>query len=465
MALEDEARAWLKRAGDWLPQWTTIEAGLAGFGRALLGNHLRVAVTGLSRSGKTVFVTCLAHHLERGTGLPFLEAVAERRYRGARIANRSPEGVVAFPYRAHSAALSADPPRWPAASTDLSLLRMNVDVKRKRGLIPRVGDDRPVTIDLVDYPGEWLIDLPLLRDSYDGWSSVTLERLRARPYEPFFRDFLQALDGADVPSLVSAYVGAMQAARAARLSLLHPGRALTPTAVDAPLEQVAFAPVPPGHRHAKAFGERFVDYVERWVRPFKANVVDAVDRQIVLVDVLESLNRGPPHFDDTRAALAMILESFNYGRGNRMQRWVAPKVERLVFCATKADHVANTQHANLKALLQDMVDDAARRVRLEGIATETLAVAALRSTDTVRTDHDGQRLSCVRGVLYDTGQERIIFPGEVPPTMPRGADWDEQRFAFRRFAPRSLAAAGNGGVQGHIRLDQVLESVLGDRLA
>lgn len=41
--------------------------------------HLRVAVTGLRRSGKTVFITSLVHHLLDGHGLPFLGAVHDGR--------------------------------------------------------------------------------------------------------------------------------------------------------------------------------------------------------------------------------------------------------------------------------------------------------------------------------------------------------------------------------------------------
>lgn len=440
-----------------------LEATFKTMGTALLDRRLKIAVTGLSRSGKTVFLTCLAHHLEQGKGLPFLNAVADRRYRGARLLNDVPEGVSAFPYRAYAAALKGETPYWPDPSTDLSLLRLELRFQA-RARMRSLGNDRRLLLDIVDYPGEWLIDLPLLHQSYDAWAQVMLPRLRAEPYRLRMGAFLEALDSADADRLTRLYIDALERCREDRLSLLQPGRALTPSSFTVLPEAVLFVPVPPAHPLAPVFRERYAAYLERWVEPFKTHVVDAVDRQIVLVDVLESLNRGPAHFDDARAAIALILEAFNYGRGGYWQRLVAPKVERLVFCSTKADHVAATQHANLKLLLQDMVEDAARRVRLEAIPIETLAIAALRSTETVKTHYDGQLLSCVRGLLDDSRQERILFPGEVPPTMPRGGDWDEQRFDFRRFAPRPLDAPSNGNGHGHIRLDQVLEAVLGDRL-
>ena len=467
MVLGRDARAWWRRARslipDAAPDWDRLQGRLEAFGAALLDRRLKIAVTGLSRSGKTVLITSLAHHLERGVGLPFLNAVADRRYLGAVPARQVPAGITPFPYHAHHAALAGETPHWPAPSTDLSLLRLELRFQPRGGFVRRFGDARTLTLDIVDYPGEWLIDLPLLEDSYAGWAGVTLARLRAEPYRAAMAPFFESLASREAETVVAAYVDGLERCRRARLSLLQPGRALTPTALDGAPETALFAPVPPDHPLAARFRARFETYVERWVRPFKTHVVDAVDRQILLVDLLESLNRGPAHFDDTRAALAVVLEAFNHGRSSYWQRLLAPKVEKLVFCATKADHVANTQHANLKLLLQDMVEDAARRVQLEGIPTDTLAISALRSTDTVRTQYDGQLLSCVRGVPVGSGKEKIVFPGEVPPTMPRGEDWNEQHFDFRRFAPRRLdGRQGNG--HGHIRLDQVLEAVIGDRL-
>jgi predicted YcjX-like family ATPase len=467
MVLGRDARTWWRQARrlvpDRLPDWDRVEGQLKVFGETLLDRRLKIAVTGLSRAGKTVFITSLAHHLERGVGLPFLNAVADRRYLGAVPARHVPAGITPFPYHAHHAALAGETPYWPAPSTDLSLLRLELRFKPRGRMARQFGEQRTLTLDIVDYPGEWLIDLPLLEESYAGWAGVTLGRLAAEPYRTPMAAFFDALRAGDADTVVRAYVEGLDACRRQRLSLLQPGRALTPTAVEGAPEAALFAPVPADHPLAGRFRARFETYVERWVRPFKTHVVDAVDRQIVLVDVLESLNRGPAHFDDTRAAIALVLEGFNHGRSGYWQRLLAPKVEKLVFCATKADHVANTQHANLKLLLQDMVDDAARRVQLEGIPTDALAVAALRSTDTVRTHYDGQLLSCVRGVPVASGKEKIVFPGEVPPTMPRGADWNEQHFDFRRFAPRRLDGRQRNG-HGHIRLDQVLEAVIGDRL-
>src|SRR5271166_4183304 len=89
---------------------------------------VRVAVTGLSRSGKTAFITSLVQNLLSAVGrpgrLPFLRAAAERRILGARLL--APEGgdVPPFPLAETVAALAADPPHWPASTTDLRRIRL-----------------------------------------------------------------------------------------------------------------------------------------------------------------------------------------------------------------------------------------------------------------------------------------------------------------------------------------------------
>jgi predicted YcjX-like family ATPase len=90
-----------------------------------------------------------------------------------------------------------------------------------------------------------------------------------------------------------------------------------------------------------------------------------------------------------------------------------------------------------------------------------LALAALRATDTVRTEHQGQLLSCVRGRLADEGRETVLFPGEIPGDLPDDEDWRSGRFRFRDFEPRRLEP----GVKGqHLRLDQAIEFLIGDKL-
>ena len=64
--------------------------------------------------------------------------------------------------------------RWPNSTVDISELRLVIDYQRQNGA------DRTLTLDIVDYPGEWLLDLPLLDKSYEQWSRESLALSRER---------------------------------------------------------------------------------------------------------------------------------------------------------------------------------------------------------------------------------------------------------------------------------------------
>jgi predicted YcjX-like family ATPase len=459
---------WPGRGGFLAELWDEI--GLAA--DRLRDRHLRLAVTGLRRSGKTIFITSLVHHLLDGVGLPFLAAVHEGRYLGARL---RPSGAgAAFPYAEFHAELSGDPPRWPKATERLTTLRLELAFKTRGMILARVSPIQHLTLEIIDYPGEWLLDLPLLERDFATFSRDALQlaetparRGAAAPW----RERLASLDPAgpadeaalgELATLYTAYLQHCQ--RELGLSLVQPGRFTSPGELaGSPL--LAFAPLPdgpapPGSLRALA-AARYQRYRDEVVAGFYREHFSRFDRQIVLVDLLASLNAGPAHFADTERALSLILESFRYGEASWLARLFAPRIDKVLFAASKADHVAHSQHANLKALLERLVQGPARRPRFSGIAVDVLALAALRSTDSVRTEYQGQVLSCVRGRLKDEDRETVLFPGEIPSDLPEPEDWTSGRFRFREFAPRRLRA---GSVEQHIRLDQAIEFLIGDKL-
>ena len=69
---------------------------------------MRLGVTGLSRSGKTVFLTALVNNLIAGARLPVLAASAEGRITRARLEPQPDDAVPRFAYEEHLAA-SPDP--------------------------------------------------------------------------------------------------------------------------------------------------------------------------------------------------------------------------------------------------------------------------------------------------------------------------------------------------------------------
>ena len=149
--------------------------------RALLdyGDHffnptVRLGVTGLSRAGKTVFITALIHGLTRGGRFPIFEPFATGRIARARLEPQPDDAVPRFDYENHVRTLIEER-RWPNSTVDISELRLVIDYQRQNGA------DRTLTLDIVDYPGEWLLDLPLLNKSYEQWSRESLALSRERP--------------------------------------------------------------------------------------------------------------------------------------------------------------------------------------------------------------------------------------------------------------------------------------------
>ncbi len=78
--------------------------------------HLRLAVTGLSRSGKTAFITALVNQLlsvNSGARLPLFSPVREERLLGVRRVPQQDMGVARFTYDEGLAQLYGTPPAWP----------------------------------------------------------------------------------------------------------------------------------------------------------------------------------------------------------------------------------------------------------------------------------------------------------------------------------------------------------------
>ena len=66
---------------------------------------LRLGVTGLSRAGKTIFITALVHNLLTGGRLPGFAPLAEGRFIGARLAEYPDAAIPRFAYEQHLEAL------------------------------------------------------------------------------------------------------------------------------------------------------------------------------------------------------------------------------------------------------------------------------------------------------------------------------------------------------------------------
>jgi predicted YcjX-like family ATPase len=84
----------------------------------------------------------------------------------------------------------------------------------------------------------------------------------------------------------------------------------------------------------------------------------------VLVDCLQPLNSGPQAFNDMRLALTQLMQSFHYGQRTLFRRLFSPVIDKLLFAATKADHVRRSaRQYGVAAAAADSGCLAKRRVR------------------------------------------------------------------------------------------------------
>ena len=373
-----------------------FEAGLVArsIGEYFSGAALRLGVTGLSRSGKTVFLTALVNNMIAGARLPVLAASAEGRVTRARLEPQPDDNVPRFAYEEHLMSLSGPDRRWPQSTRRISQLRLTIEFESAVAWGAKASS---LTLDLVDYPGEWLLDLPLLDKSYAEWSRETLEASQTPARAPLSAEWRASLVGLDpeahanedaarrIAELFTAY---LKRARddVYALSTLPPGRFLMPGDLEgspaltfAPIALGEDATIAPGSL-AAMMARRYEAYKAHVVRPFFRDHFARLDRQIVLVDALTALNSGPAALSDLEHALSEVMRAFRAGRSSRLASIFRPRIDRILFAATKADHLHHTSHDRLEGILRALTAKAIARAEGVGAEIDVIALSAIRAT-------------------------------------------------------------------------------------
>jgi predicted YcjX-like family ATPase len=455
-----------------------LQASLDLAARVLKDRTVRLAVTGLSRAGKTVFITSAIHNLmaapTRPGVLPALAAARERRLVAVHLVPPHAGGAPAFPYAANVAAMSGGASHWPAATEDISAIALEIRF-RPRGLLR--GALATLRVELIDYPGEWLLDLPLLDRSFADWSRdmVALSEgpLRAELARAW-RDYIAAHSASFAAdeevarrahALYRDYLLRCKDAHA--LSYLQPGRMVCPGRAGES-EAIRFCPMPPdaGRRYR---GGTLGALMENRYEAFKAQVradflapyFARLHRQIVLVDLLRALASGRDSFEDTARALTEITRVLR-GRGWLRRLFGGTKT---LFAATKADHVPEAQRGQLTQLLANLVGGTvigARRGADAGLQVTRLA--AVRCTED-REPGGALKDPAVVGLPVGGGS-RVAFyiPGGVPVEPPSRSYFGNLMREIPTFQPPMLDAKLNAGIP-QIGLDLALEAMIGDYLA
>ncbi|AZN99692.1 YcjX family protein [Mesorhizobium sp. M9A.F.Ca.ET.002.03.1.2] len=474
---------------------------LSGRATGLFSPSLRLGVTGLSRAGKTVFISAFVHNLIHGGRLPLFEAQKSGRIARAFLEEQPDDAVPRFQYEDHVAAL-VDDRLWPDSTRAISELRLTIEYESASGWSRMFSSGR-LSVDIVDYPGEWLLDLPLLGKSYADFSREAFE-MAVLPVRVDLSQEWRALSAAVDPNadademaarrLAESFAAYLKACKLDEraLSTLPPGRFLMPGDLEGS-PALTFAPFPGlSERRARSgslqamMERRYEAYKTHVVKPFFREHVTRLDRQIVLIDALQALNAGPGAMADLERAVTEILACFRPGRGNFLTDFFSRRIDRILVAATKADHLHHESHDRLQAIVRRLADRAMARANFTGADVDVVALAAVRATreGTVKQGREtlpviigtplkGERIN---GETFDGNTETAIFPGDLPEKIDAvfdvsGPDHrqsnEDPAIRFVRFRPPKLERTAEGVTLSlpHIRLDRALQFLIGDHLA
>ena len=298
--------------------------------------HLRLAVTGLSRSGKTAFITSLVNQLTNvhsGARLPLFSAARNQQLLGVKRIPQHNLSIPRFTYDEAMESLYHTPPSWPVPTKGVSEIRLQLRYRSHESLTRFIKETSSLYLEIVDYPGEWLLDLPMLEQDYFEWSEQMnrVNQQRTAPVQQWQSlikkcDPFAPADETLLAEIAAAYTEYLLACKKQGLHFIQPGRFVLPGELSgapvlqffpwADLTQYDSAKLKNADKKTNIgmLKKRYEYYGQHIVKGFYRDHFQGFDRQIVLVDCLQPLNQGADVFNDMRQALTQLMRSFHYGK-------------------------------------------------------------------------------------------------------------------------------------------------------
>lgn len=439
-----------------------------------LDRHVRLGVTGISGAGKTAFITSLVNQILNGESqfLPAWQVLEQGRFLGAKLAPQPDLTLQPFDYSGAVGKLKQG--HWPPSTHSISEIRLLLRYQPSKGLAGQFGQPITLTLDIIDYPGEWLLDLPLLGQEYAQWCAEVWPELNRGAWQEHSRSWCQkvrALEGNEDNSVINElaceYAELLKTLKQQYgASLLQPGRALLPGEL-AGAPALAWFPLPPSLLERlseesplrQTLSQRFSAYCDEVVEPFFRHYFAKLDRQVVLVDCLSALNYGRDQTEQLALTLSRLSHSFHYGPGSMLTRLFRPRIDKVLFAASKADHITADQQPALLQLMHSLLKESRRQPKYFGTEIETLVLSAINATEQAKVS-SAQNQSVIKGRDLD-GQWRVRYPGEVPRRLPDADFWQQQGFDFSGFMPPLWQ--GDEPLP-QMRMDYAMQFLLGDKM-
>jgi len=426
----------------------------------------RFTITGLSRSGKSMLFTSLMTMLksrsEEGYAcLPLLRYLPPSQVEHMRV--EPIEGYKPFPLNENINELAKG--NWPAATEEAYGFKLIVRLAQtnsiKRHLLPHTD----VVFEFIDYPGEWITDIPMLGKSYVQWSDSAWAQLSSGPQQFFADNWKERVNTFDfeqpptqerISQLVEDYRQYLMLAKSNGISLLQPGSFLLESS-NFNWRENGFTPLPSSitsdvsHPWFEVFNRHFCAFQQDWLVPLKQSVFRETDKQIILVDLFEGLNHSRQHLYQLKETLSHLADTFVYGQAGWFTRNIMrkPQIGKVAFVATKADLVPASQRDNLLSLLQQVSEGARARFVDKPIEFDHFLVSAIQVTD------EGKQPNSLRYQDSELGYVEAQFE-PIPATL-KEMEADAHFPSLNTHVPRDYMArilSGRG-------LDRLLQFLLG----
>ncbi len=420
-----------------------------------LGERVVIGVTGLSRSGKSAFITSFIQQLTQLSSARLAGFGAAVSGRITAVEVHQNDAFEKFDFDQALDALTAQPRRWPDATTDITSTELHIfyqHVKSKPA--------KRIIVELVDYPGELLFDLSMLALDFSQWSTHWLKLNSTGEKHCLTKNFTQLDDDEATHSLHhEQFVLALKQLKQAGYSQVSPGHMLLTPDAYADRDKL-FVPYIGRSQTLRAMYEaNYERYKAQELKHFVTEVFNRQDRQIVLVDLLQSLTKGEQVFDDQRAALELIVGHTNYAKQNRLINAIKPKVNRVVFACTKADQVLSGDHDDLRQLLFEVIKSTYEAASVVGVSPICEAIAAIRSSQEI--DHKGSAV--IAGESIDQAATvGYANPGILTHIPETKEEWGA--YTDWQYRPLAPPIVGRHKAFPHIRMDSVMNHLLEDLL-
>jgi len=448
-----------------------------------------IGITGLSQSGKSTFITSLINQLlqHETSSLPGFSPVLNGRLLNVKMHPLEDLSLPSFPYDDAYKGLTNPEPQWPKSTEDISGCLLELRLAKKVSKLNPFGREQfSLFLEIRDYPGEWLLDLPLRDMSYSRWCAQCNAQYNQQPRTELLGDLLTDLQQLDplaevdeekLNALHMRFVQFLHDCKRGEesgrksLSLIQPGRFLIPGAVK-DIDVLCFIPLLKSGSYSegqlatashnsyfKVCERRYQSYIKDLVEPFYKTFFRRINRQLILVDVVSALNAGPEYLDDMRQALTNITDSFAYGSQNRLLQLFRPKIDKVIFAATKIDQVVSEDHDSVRKLLSLIVSQAYKNAQHEGVKPSCEATAAVRSSKEI--DHKGEK--GITGTDCHGSPIGYTHP-TIPARIPEGDEWKPfLDWTIPALKPPKGLSYQNSDPIPHIRIDTVLNALIGDK--